>query len=139
MIDKYWGDITRRNINTDVWSNLWWNLIHLRVPCLDHPAKWSQSKSITPTTITQTYSCFRRFSFLICFMSFDPFHSFTYFTFSPLFYLIPQFLKCKFLIWRSPSLNKGRNNSTKPVINVWFIYFPTCFYLNQKCTAPPSL
>ena len=53
------------------WSNLWWNLIRLTVPRLDHLPWWSQSKPITPATITLIYGYFPSFYFHFCLFSFD--------------------------------------------------------------------
>ena len=69
-------------------------------------------------------------SSLICLLCLDPFLSLYLFT---LFYLFPQLLKWrkmqkKCLVWRSSSVDKKRNITTKPVVSVWSLNFSTYFY-----------
>ena len=72
---------------------IWWNLLHLIQPSFDHLPRWSLSKPITPSTITQVYIYSPLCSFVSCLQTLStPLYIFT---FSPLFYLFPQLRKCR--------------------------------------------
>ena len=87
-------------------------------------------KTNSPTTITQVYiyspPC-SFFDYLLPLETFLPFIPFLhYFIYSPDCYNKEKLKNV--LVWRSCSLNKERNITNKPVINVWIILFSNYFY-----------
>ena len=90
-------------------------LMHLTLPSLDHLSRWSHSKKINPTTITQTSIYFPSLFFLYLSLVFWSFPSLYIFIFYHL-------LKCRktqnVFVWRNSSLNKEQNITSKPVVRV---------------------
>ena len=120
------------NGSTTVWSNLWWNLIHLIVACLDistvtvktnNPYHNNSSLYLFPIPFFPCLS--------LVFRSFLSFYNFL-FIFSFLLSLFPQLLKCRkthfFFVRRSSSFNKQQDITTKSIVRVWSIQFSIYSY-----------
>ena len=100
------------NESTYVWSNLWWKLMYMKVPSLDHIPRQSPSKPITPTTVNHLFIFLPFLSLSVsCLWKFYPPLYFLYF--HPSFNCFLNFLNLeknlKIFAQRSCSFNNERN------------------------------